>query len=178
MALDMILCPTNRGPFLYREQRISRGKLFNLLKFRVLKMDVLLQMQTEDEQHARLYEADLNNLTWAGRYIIKKWYFDEAPQFINILRGDMSLVGPRPWTPSLVKEQEERGVVYRKYIIAGLTGPCQVEKGKPSPKNSEILDLAYFETCKNLPAWKLWLHDWNILFKTLMVMVQGKGLQY
>ena len=95
MAVSMLLRPTDRGSLLYSEPRITRGRVFNLLKFRVLRQDIIAQMPPDDK-HARLYEADSSNLTWAGRYFLKKWYFDELPQLFNILKGDMSLVGPRP----------------------------------------------------------------------------------
>ena len=104
MGFDMLVRPADRGAFLYRERRISRGRGFDLLKFRTLRCDVLDAMG-DGEAHARLYEAEEENLTWAGRRILKPWYLDELPQLFNVLRGEMSLVGPRPWPPSMVATQ-------------------------------------------------------------------------
>src|SRR6266550_8238149 len=104
MAADMIVARRDRGGFFYREPRISRGRLFGLLKFRTLRRDVLEEMRTNGG-HARLYEADTANLTWAGRRLLKPWYLDEVPQLLNVLLGDMSLVGPRPWPPEMVQRQ-------------------------------------------------------------------------
>ena len=82
-------------PF-YREARISGGRTFGLLKFRTLRKEVLAHAAG----HARLLEADPANLTWLGRHLLKPWYLDELPQFWNVLRGELSLVGPRPWPPA------------------------------------------------------------------------------
>jgi lipopolysaccharide/colanic/teichoic acid biosynthesis glycosyltransferase len=101
MAIEMTIVARDRGPFLYREPRVSRGRAFQLLKFRTLRREVAAG------GHARLREADAANLTWAGRRILKPWYLDELPQLVNVLRGDISLVGPRPWPPQLVERQVE-----------------------------------------------------------------------
>ncbi len=71
----MIVSRDDRGGFFYREPRISRGRPFGLLKFRTLRRDALDQMRADDG-HARLYEADPANLTWAGRRLLKPWYLD------------------------------------------------------------------------------------------------------
>ena len=109
MALDLLVVPRDRGSFLYREPRISRGRTFSLLKFRTLRADVLNEMRAAGS-HARLYEADPANLTRSGRRVLKPWYLDELPQLINVLRGDISLVGPRPWPPEMVERQAAEGL--------------------------------------------------------------------
>ena len=120
MSVDMVRCSRDRGPWLYRERRISRGREFDLLKFRTLRRDVLASMS--EDSHARMLEADESNLTWAGRRLLKPWYLDELPQLWNVLRGDMSLVGPRPWPPAMVETQVARGLTYRNELVAGWTG--------------------------------------------------------
>jgi lipopolysaccharide/colanic/teichoic acid biosynthesis glycosyltransferase len=104
LSVNMIVSRGDRGGYFYREPRVSRGQLFGLLKFRTLRRDVLDQMHAANG-HARLYEADSDNLTWTGRRLLKPWYLDEVPQLLNVLRGDMSLVGPRPWPPEMVRRQ-------------------------------------------------------------------------
>src|SRR5438128_2027231 len=103
-ALNMLLSRRDRGSIFYRELRVSRGRTFGLLKFRTLRRDVLAEMERRGG-HARLYEADPSNLTWVGRRLLKPWYLDEIPQLGNVLAGDMSLVGPRPWPAKMVAAQ-------------------------------------------------------------------------
>jgi lipopolysaccharide/colanic/teichoic acid biosynthesis glycosyltransferase len=172
MALDMLLAGRDRGSFLYRERRISNGRLFDLLKFRTLRADALLRAGG----HARPHEADTSNLTWAGRKLLKPWYLDEIPQFVNVLRGDISLVGPRPWPPALVARQVAEGQDYRNRIVAGLTGPAQVTKG--SALRYADLDLEYVERVRTLGGWALVRYDLGILGQTARVIARGQGLNY
>jgi lipopolysaccharide/colanic/teichoic acid biosynthesis glycosyltransferase len=177
MVLDVLASRRDRGPWLYRERRISRGREFELLKFRTLRRDVLEQV-TGAEAHARLLEADAANLTWAGRRVLKPWYLDELPQLFNVLRGDMSLVGPRPWPPSMVEKQVAKGFDYRCHIVAGWTGPAQVQKGVTEPAGYTALDLAYVDACRTLSGPRLALLDLGILWQTVKVMAKGQGLQF
>ncbi|MGH3066717.1 MAG: sugar transferase [Gaiellaceae bacterium] len=177
MGLDMLLRRRDRGPLLYRERRISRGRAFDLLKFRTLRLDALVR-SAGPEAHARLLEADPANLTWAGRRILKPWYLDELPQLLNVLRGDMSLVGPRPWPPSMVATQVATGFDYRNEIVAGWTGPAQVQKGVTEPAGYTELDLAYVEECRTRGALRLVSLDLGILRRTVLVIVRGEGLRF
>ena len=177
MAVSMWFRKWDRGSWFYRERRVSQGKEFDILKFRVLKEDVIAQMPA-DNRHSRLLEKNLENLTWMGRFILKKWYFDELPQLFNIVKGDMSLVGPRPWPVEMYRAQVERGVVYRNLIRAGWTGPAQLQKRKNRvDREQEELDIDYVQRCNNWSAWRLALYDLNVLFQTVKVMVEGRGLK-
>jgi lipopolysaccharide/colanic/teichoic acid biosynthesis glycosyltransferase len=175
MAADMIVSGRDRGGFFYREPRISRGRLFGLLKFRTLRRDVLEQMH-DAGGHARLYESDPANLTWAGRRLLKPWYLDELPQLLNVLRGDISLVGPRPWPPEMVRRQVAEGLDYRNRILAGLTGPAQVTKGEGIAYAD--LDSRYLERTSSLSSWALVRYDVRILWRTAVVIARGEGLNY
>ena len=171
-ALDVLLSPRDRGSLLYREARISRGRTFGLLKFRTLRSDVL----ERSAGHARLLEADAANLTWIGRRLLKPWYVDEVPQLWNVLRGDISLVGPRPWPPELVERQRAEGLTYRDELTAGLTGTAQITKG--SGQRYADLDLVYAERCRRLGSWALVRYDVQILVRTIGVIARGEGLSY
>lgn len=177
MGVDMVLSRRDRGPWLYRERRISRGRAFDLLKFRTLRRDVL-EAGDAGEAHARVLEAEFGNLTWAGRRILKPWYFDELPQLFNVLRGDMSLVGPRPWPPSMVQGQIAAGYDYRNRVIAGWTGPAQVQKGITESAGYTELDLAYVEACRTWSGARLLRYDLGILWRTVKVMAKGEGLKF
>jgi lipopolysaccharide/colanic/teichoic acid biosynthesis glycosyltransferase len=177
MGVDMLLRPADRGPWLYRERRVSRGQVFDILKFRVLRADALDRMARE-AQFARRYESDPANLTWAGRRLLKPWYLDELPQLFNILKGDMSLVGPRPWPLAKYQDQLASGVDYRQHIRAGWTGPAQLLKGHPGPYTQAEMDLQYVERCRTWSGWRLWRYDLAVLYKTIRIMLEGKGLKY
>ena len=177
MGLDMLFRSRDRGPWLYRERRISRGREFDLLKFRTLRRVVLEQIDPA-ESHARMHEADETNLTWAGRRLLKPRYLDELPQIWNVFRGDMSLVGPRPWPPAMVASQAAKGFTYRNEFIAGWTGPAQVEKGVTESAGYAQLDVAYLELCRRAGAWELVRNDIALLWRTVVVMAKGEGLRF
>ena len=176
IGLDMAFRRDDRGAWLYRERRISRGREFDLLKFRTLRRDALAGMQ--GESHVRLLEADESNLTWAGRRILKPWYLDELPQLWNVMRGDMSLVGPRPWPPSMVAKQVAQGLTYREEFVAGWTGPAQVQKGATETAGYAQLDLAYVDACRQGSALRVVRKDLGILWRTVLVMARGEGLAF
>ena len=175
MAGDMVVCRRDRGRFVYRERRISQGREFDLLKLRTVREDALVRMN-EPGGHARVLEADPANLTWAGRRVLKPWYLDELPQLVNVVRGEMSLVGPRPWPASLVSRQVERGIDYRLRVRAGWTGQAQVAKGTDA--SFEALDLEYVERYSTSSGVALTRHDLGILRRTIATLLRGEGLRY
>jgi lipopolysaccharide/colanic/teichoic acid biosynthesis glycosyltransferase len=177
LALDMLLVPRDRGRWFYRERRISRGRTFDVLKFRVLREDVLAEVAERDDTYARLYERDHQNLTHAG-WLIKRLYLDELPQLLNIMRGDMSLVGPRPWPVPMVERQVAEGNDYRLHVIAGWTGPAQVRKDSAERGKATQRDLEYIELCWTLTGMQLLRYDLGVLRQSLGTVLRGRGLQY
>ena len=156
MALDMLFVGADRGSFLDSATRISRGRPFGLLKFRSARPD--------------------GTLTWAGRAFLRRWYLDELPQLVNVLKGDISLVGPRPWPPEMVEEQMAAGKDYRNRVSAGLTGPAQVTKGLGT--RYEELDMEYVERLQALKGWRLVVYDLKIMRRTFGLIARGEGLSY
>jgi lipopolysaccharide/colanic/teichoic acid biosynthesis glycosyltransferase len=177
LALDMLLVPGDRGRWLYRERRISHGREFDVLKFRVLREDVLAEIAERDDAYARLYEKDHENLTRAGR-ILKRIYADELPQLVNVLRGDISLVGPRPWPVPMVERQVAEGNDYRLRVTAGWTGPAQVRKDSRAKSRATSLDLEYVELCRSLSGRQLLRHDLKVLSQSFRTVLRGRGLRY
>jgi lipopolysaccharide/colanic/teichoic acid biosynthesis glycosyltransferase len=177
MGADALLRRRDRGPWLYRERRISRGHEFDLLKFRTLRRDVLRTIDPA-ASHARMHEADESNLTWAGRRLLKPRYLDELPQIWNVFRGDMSLVGPRPWPPPMVATQVAKGFTYRNEFVAGWTGPAQVEKGVIESSGYAVLDVAYVDACRRASAWRVIRNDLALLRRTVVVIAKGEGLRF
>ena len=95
-----------------------------------------------------------------------------------MLRGDLSLVGPRPWPVAMVAEQVAAGLDYRNRVMAGWTGPAQVQKGVTEPAGYTALDLAYVEACRTWSAGRLFRHDLEILLRTAKVIARGEGLRF
>lgn len=176
LALDMLAVPRDRGPFLYRERRVSGGREFDVLKFRVLRRDVLTSIG--EGEYSRLYERDPANLTWAGR-LIKTVYLDELPQLLNVLRGQMSLVGPRPWPVAMVERQRAEGHDYRDRVVAGWTGPAQVRKDLPRKVHRPLdLDLDYVRALTTLSGPRLVWHDLKILAASLRTVARRRGVRF
>jgi lipopolysaccharide/colanic/teichoic acid biosynthesis glycosyltransferase len=164
------------GPILYRERRISAGREFDLLKFRTLRRDAIERTRAAGS-YARLAEADEANLTWAGR-ILKRWYLDELPQLLNVLAGSMSLVGPRPWPIQMVEAQRAEGLDYRDRIVAGWTGPVQIQKDSGVRARDTDVDLAYVEAVGTLSPLRLLAEDARVLVDTVRLLRRGQGLRF
>jgi lipopolysaccharide/colanic/teichoic acid biosynthesis glycosyltransferase len=175
VTLDMLVEPRDRGGWIYRECRVSGAREFDLLKLRTLRLDVVEGVR-ERGGYAQLHERETENLTRAGR-LLKRFYLDELPQLWNVLRGDLSLVGPRPWPPVMVLEQESEGLDYRRHVVAGWTGPAQVRKGVPGIRYAD-LDLGYVEACRTWSHWRLVRLDLSILWRTVRLLLRGEGLRY
>ena len=176
LALDMLLVPADRGPWLYRERRISAGREFDVLKFRVLRVEAIGSIPSDS--YARLLERDHENLTRGGR-VLKVAYLDELPQLVNVLRGEMSLVGPRPWPIPMVEKQRSDGYRYRDEVVAGWTGPAQVRKDMPRKTYSALeLDLEYVEALKAWSGSRLVRHDIGVLWASLRTVARRRGLRY
>ena len=129
------------GPVFYRQPRLTlNGKVFSIIKFRSMRVD-------SEEHGARLAAQGDSRITPVGR-VIRKIHFDELPQLFNILKGDMSIVGPRPERPEIAAEYEKEipEFSYRLKVKAGLTGYAQVYgKYNTKPYDKLKLDLTYIE---------------------------------
>ncbi|MDP8237658.1 MAG: undecaprenyl-phosphate glucose phosphotransferase [Candidatus Hatepunaea meridiana] len=154
------------GPLLYRQRRIGLdGREFDCLKFRSMKTDA------EVETGAVWAKAGDTRVTKVGK-ILRRWSLDELPQFWNVIRGDMSLVGPRPERPKFVHEFEQRidGYHERHRVRAGLTGWSQVNglRGDTSIEERTVYDRYYVEN------WSL-LFDLKIMVMTAKAVVKGEN---
>jgi exopolysaccharide biosynthesis polyprenyl glycosylphosphotransferase len=162
----------SEGPVFYRAQRTGRkGRTFTCYKFRTMcaNADKLKEdLQHRNERDGILFKITNDpRITRVGR-LLRKYSLDELPQFYNVLRGDMSLVGPRPPLASEV-EQYDIAHLRRLDVLPGMTGLWQVEARQDPSFDSYIsLDTAYVEN------WSLWL-DMKILARTVGVVFSGTG---
>jgi exopolysaccharide biosynthesis polyprenyl glycosylphosphotransferase len=160
------------GPVLFKQTRLGRGgKPFTFYKFRSMRDQAeqeLMELAALNEAEGPIFKIkDDPRCTGPGR-ILRRFSLDELPQLVNVLRGDMSLVGPRPPLP-LEVEQYEEWHFERLSIPSGITGLWQV-MGRSDLTFDEMvmLDLFYAEN------WSLWL-DFKIILRTIPTMLSGRG---
>jgi exopolysaccharide biosynthesis polyprenyl glycosylphosphotransferase len=164
---------TSRGPALFRQTRVgSQGKPFTIYKFRSMYANAeerLNSLQALNERREGLLFKIKNDprVTPIGR-ILRRYSIDELPQLINVLKGDMSLVGPRPPLPVEVAQYSD-DVRRRLLVRPGVTGLWQVS-GRSDLEwvESVRLDLRYVEN------WSL-IYDFEILWKTFYAVLRGAG---
>jgi exopolysaccharide biosynthesis polyprenyl glycosylphosphotransferase len=164
LVIALIIKLNSKGPVLFWQKRVGLNKkTFMMPKFRSMRTDA-------EKFGAQWAEKDDPRITKVGK-IIRKTRIDEIPQLFNILKGDMSIIGPRPERPSFTEEfnQEIPGFVNRLAVKPGLTGWAQVNGGyEITPKEKLIEDIYYI---KNRSI----LLDLKILFKTVKVILTGDG---
>jgi lipopolysaccharide/colanic/teichoic acid biosynthesis glycosyltransferase len=162
----------SRGPVLFKQRRVGRGNsTFTMLKFRTMVVDAenrLAALAEQSEGNTVLFKLRVDpRVTKVGTFL-RRYSMDELPQLINVLRGEMSLVGPRP-------PLEQEVAMYaaddtrRMLVKPGLTGLWQVSgRSDLSWDDSVLLDLRYVDN------WSMTL-DLLILWKTLRAVLKGSG---
>ena len=159
----------------YKEKRISQGEAFDFVKFNVFKPEIIkAKRQNGEVIHTKILEHDNKSLSAVGR-IVQRTYLDELPQLVNVLKGDLSMVGPRPVNPVNYQKLLNQGIATKTIVKAGLTGNYQSRKGEPNI-NQDQLDQEYINYCLKNPSWKILIFDIKILFYTLLVIFKAKGI--
>lgn len=161
---------TSKGPIFYKQTRITKDqKEFNILKFRTMSATA------EKDSGPVLASANDNRITLVGKYF-RALRIDELPQLINVLKGEMALVGPRPERPFFVNQFKEMNPSYylRHNIRAGITGYAQVYGKYATDFNSKLnFDLLYIKNYSLLMDVKIMLQTIKILFDK----VSSQGLE-
>ncbi|WP_084701226.1 sugar transferase [Cryptosporangium arvum] len=172
LAVALAVRLSSKGPALFMQTRVGKdGREFRLYKFRSMYLDAeerLAELQHQNEHNGILFKIrDDPRVTKLGKHL-RRFSIDELPQLINVLKGDMSLVGPRPPLPREVA-QYAHDVRRRLAVIPGLTGLWQVSgRSNLSWEDSVRLDLRYVEN------WSL-SFDLVILLRTFVAVVRSSG---
>ena len=172
LAIALAVKLDSNGPVFYRQERVGKnGRRFWMYKFRSMCADAdrrLAEVRARNEASGPLFKMrDDPRITRVGRFL-RRWSLDELPQLLNVLRGEMSLVGPRPPLPSEV-EQYEDWQLGRLCAVPGLTGLWQVSGRSEVPFHDMVrLDLHYIRN------WSLGL-DVEILLRTVPAVLTNRG---
>ena len=161
---------TAPGPVFYKQERVGwHGHIFTLIKFRSMIHNA------EKDSGPVLTEANDSRVTLIGKFM-RKTRLDEVPQFLNVLKGEMSFIGPRPERPHFINNLKEQFPFYigRLQVKPGITGWAQVNVGYDQDLNSVRLklhhDLYYIENMSILL-------DFIIILKSIRTVLTGKGAQ-
>jgi sugar transferase (PEP-CTERM system associated) len=167
LVISLLIKIDSRGPVFYKQERVGdRGKIFKLIKFRSM-------VENAEANGPTWAEQDDKRITRVGRRI-RKWRFDEIPQMFNVLKGDMSFVGPRPERPFFV-EKLRKGIPFydqRFSVRPGVTGWAQIKYRYGASQQDAVEKLKYdLYYIKNLSL----LYDLLIIFETIKVVLFGRG---
>ena len=172
LVIALLVKLDSAGPVFYTSELVGkRGRIFPCFKFRTMVRDaekLKKELAAKNERDEILFKMTNDpRITHMGR-ILRKYSLDELPQFLNVLRGEMSIVGPRPPIASEV-EKYELEHFRRLEVMPGLTGLWQIQaRHDPSFAKYIELDTAYVEN------WSLWL-DLKIIIRTANVVLRGTG---
>jgi putative colanic acid biosynthesis UDP-glucose lipid carrier transferase len=158
LIISLFIKQTSEGPILYRQERIGMdGCRFQMLKFRTMRMDA-------EKQTGPIWARESDPRRTKIGVLLRKTCLDELPQLFNVLKGEMSLVGPRPERPNFVKKFKDRIPLYmlRHTTKAGMTGWAQINgwRGNTSLEKRIEHDLYYIQ------HWSIGL-DLKIMLMTL-----------
>jgi exopolysaccharide biosynthesis polyprenyl glycosylphosphotransferase len=172
LTIAALIKLTSRGPIFFRQERLGlNGRHFRMLKFRSMVVnaeELKAKLAAQNEMDGPVFKMKNDpRVTWIGRFI-RKFSIDELPQLINVLRGDMTIVGPRPPVPVEVAKYEpwQRR---RLSVRPGLTCIWQV-----SGRNQITFEQWMYLDMRYIDHWSLF-HDLRLIFQTVPVVLTGRG---
>jgi putative colanic acid biosynthesis UDP-glucose lipid carrier transferase len=166
LAIALAVKMTSPGPIIYRQKRVTwNGEVFEIYKFRTMPINA------ESASGAVWASSEDDRATPLGR-LLRRYSMDELPQFFNVLKGDMSIVGPRPERPEFIERftQEIPGYMKKHFVKAGITGWAQVNdlRGNTDLEQRIEYDLFYIDN------WSL-TFDLRIIAMTILKVVTAKN---
>jgi lipopolysaccharide/colanic/teichoic acid biosynthesis glycosyltransferase len=172
IRVESALRPISRGPVFISEGRYSGGRVFRMWKFRTFQSEPPSTRTTDD----KLVFINKLPTTFVGA-VLKKFYLDELPQLFNILRGDMSLVGPRPWEIEHYKRHYPDTLHAKRLLRCGVCGPVQASKGLTSDFDGLLqMDETLARNYLSRSAVGVLLIDLRFITLTLRTMLRAEGL--
>ncbi|WP_047043921.1 sugar transferase [Vibrio mexicanus] len=169
---------TSKGPVFYKQLRVGKSTPEKMVFFEIIKFRTMYE-DAESRSGAVWATENDPRITPVGRFL-RKTRLDEIPQLFNVIRGDMSLIGPRPERPSFYSKLENAIPYFadRTYgVMPGITGLAQVNQGYDTciddVRRKVGFDHSYALSLSSLKSW--FLMDMTIISKTLLVMVDGRG---
>lgn len=173
LAIAIIIRLDSKGSVFFKQQRMGyRGETFEMIKFRTMRQRTIVESETAIREDA-MTRTDDDRITRPGRFL-RRTRLDELPQILNILRGEMSWIGPRPEAVPLSRwyEQEIPFYSYRHIIRPGISGWAQVHQGHVTDLDAINEKLAYdFYYVKYFSAWL----DMIVALRTIPTMIGGFG---
>lgn len=172
--LEGIVIQENKGPLFFYYYAMSQGRKIKKWKIRLIKEKYIdKDLQAKGDWHAYQNEWKPEARTYVGR-ITKMFYLDEIPQFYLILKGDMSLVGPRPLAIHHYERDLAQGNVTRKLVRGGLLGFGHIHKGTPEFGNP-IFEYEYIFRYLHHSSLKLLITDLYVIWRGVVVVMKAGG---
>ena len=178
ILIAILIKVSSSGAIFYTQLRVGKIQAGKVNHFHMIKFRTMVE-NAEEKSGAVWAISNDNRLTTIGKFL-RKTRLDEFPQFINVIRGDMSLIGPRPERPEIVKKLEKEIPFYSERtfeMTPGITGLAQVSQGYDTCIDDVRAKIAY-DFAYSLSMTKL--HRWImmeliIIVKTLLIIVLGRG---
>ncbi len=176
LFISIIIKLTSKGPVIFTQYRVGKGgKLFKIYKFRTMHINAEETLQELIKNNPEIHQEwktkrKLKNdprITRIGKFL-RKTSLDELPQFLNVLKGQMSIIGPRPYLPSEIEDIGEKSRIILS-VNPGITGLWQVN-GRSNTTFRHRINL----DCFYVKNWSIWL-DILIMLKTVKVVIKCDG---
>jgi len=172
--LEGVFIKENKGPIFFFYWAISGGKKFAKYKIRLIKEEFIdTEKAKENEWIAYSAEWNSESRTYTGSFV-KKYYLDEIPQFLSILKGDMSIVGPRPLSTLHYDRDLEQGNVTRKLLKGGMLGLGHINKGTDLMGDASF-EYEYIDQYMKRTSFSLLCLDLWIIYKGIILILKGGG---